>query len=384
MLPPRNVPAEGEAFFTFSTAARYTSTDGRAVRGCSSASPSSARITGTARGEVDDRRRRRPLPRRAGRDRRTPRAASSSSPSTSARSAARCSEAVQVAAGVVARRAADRLGARLGHRRPRARAAAHAARRPPQAITETDFTRRIEVDGDDEIAELGRTFNAMLDRLERAFASQRAFVSDAGHELRTPITIVRGHLELLGDDPAGARGDGRARDRRARPHGPLRRRPAAARQGRAGATSCAPGRSTSTSSPRSSSRRRRRSPTRDWRLAARGAGAAHRRPPAAHPGASMQLAQNAVQHTEPGDRDRARLGAARRATPGCGSPTAGPASRPASSDADLRPLPPRRRRAPPLRRRRARPVDRPRHRRGPRRPRRARQRRRPGRRTTSP
>ena len=41
----------------------------------------------------------------------------------------------------------------------------------------------------------------MLDRLESAFASQRAFVSDAGHELRTPITIVRGHLELLGDDP---------------------------------------------------------------------------------------------------------------------------------------------------------------------------------------
>jgi two-component system, OmpR family, sensor kinase len=70
-----------------------------------------------------------------------------------------------------------------------------------QAITETDQTQRIEVHGDDEIAELGRTFNAMLDRLEAAFASQRAFVSDAGHELRTPITIVRGHLELLGDDP---------------------------------------------------------------------------------------------------------------------------------------------------------------------------------------
>lgn len=41
----------------------------------------------------------------------------------------------------------------------------------------------------------------MIDRLEGAFASQRAFVSDAGHELRTPITIIRGHLELLGDDP---------------------------------------------------------------------------------------------------------------------------------------------------------------------------------------
>jgi len=69
------------------------------------------------------------------------------------------------------------------------------------ATTETDLTQRIEVQGEDELAELGRTFNAMLDRLEGAFASQRAFVNDAGHELRTPITIVRGHLELMGDDP---------------------------------------------------------------------------------------------------------------------------------------------------------------------------------------
>jgi signal transduction histidine kinase len=45
----------------------------------------------------------------------------------------------------------------------------------------------------------------MLDRLERAAQSQRSFVSDAGHELRTPITIVRGHLELMTDDPADRR-----------------------------------------------------------------------------------------------------------------------------------------------------------------------------------
>jgi signal transduction histidine kinase len=70
-----------------------------------------------------------------------------------------------------------------------------------RAISETDLTRRIAVEGDDEIAQLGRTFNAMLDRLERAFGTQKQFLSDAGHELRTPITIVRGHLELLGDDP---------------------------------------------------------------------------------------------------------------------------------------------------------------------------------------
>jgi signal transduction histidine kinase len=41
----------------------------------------------------------------------------------------------------------------------------------------------------------------MLDRLQAAFAGQREFLDDVAHELRTPITIARGHLELLGDDP---------------------------------------------------------------------------------------------------------------------------------------------------------------------------------------
>jgi len=70
-----------------------------------------------------------------------------------------------------------------------------------RTITETDLTRRLRVRGNDELAQLARQFNAMLDRLDHALASQRMFVSDAGHELRTPITIVRGHLELLGDEP---------------------------------------------------------------------------------------------------------------------------------------------------------------------------------------
>lgn len=68
-------------------------------------------------------------------------------------------------------------------------------------ITEGDLTRRIDVRGRDEIATLARTFNDMLDRLQEAFAAQRRFVDDAGHELRTPITIIRGHLELLDEDP---------------------------------------------------------------------------------------------------------------------------------------------------------------------------------------
>ncbi len=70
-----------------------------------------------------------------------------------------------------------------------------------RSISETDLSRRIEVEGDDEIAELSRTFNSMLDRLDEAFAVQRRFIDDAGHELRTPITIIRGNLEVMGDDP---------------------------------------------------------------------------------------------------------------------------------------------------------------------------------------
>jgi two-component system, OmpR family, sensor kinase len=83
---------------------------------------------------------------------------------------------------------------------------------PLRELTETvrdlesaDLTRRIEVSGDDELAELGRTFNGMLDRLEVAFSSQRDLIRDVSHELRTPITIVRGHLEVMGDDPADRR-----------------------------------------------------------------------------------------------------------------------------------------------------------------------------------
>jgi len=66
-----------------------------------------------------------------------------------------------------------------------------------QEISHTDLSRRIETTGNDDITDLGNTFNAMLDRLEHSFGQQRRFLDDAGHELRTPITIVRGHLELL-------------------------------------------------------------------------------------------------------------------------------------------------------------------------------------------
>ncbi|MBM7804754.1 signal transduction histidine kinase [Geodermatophilus bullaregiensis] len=71
-----------------------------------------------------------------------------------------------------------------------------------QGITETDLSGRIPVDDRpaDELTDLAVAVNAMLDRVEGGVAAQRRFLDDAGHELRTPITIVRGHLDVL--DPA--------------------------------------------------------------------------------------------------------------------------------------------------------------------------------------
>jgi signal transduction histidine kinase len=64
-------------------------------------------------------------------------------------------------------------------------------------IKDSDLSRRLPETGNDDITALTRTFNRMLDRLEAAFVGQRQFLDDAGHELKTPLTVLRGHLELL-------------------------------------------------------------------------------------------------------------------------------------------------------------------------------------------
>jgi signal transduction histidine kinase len=64
-------------------------------------------------------------------------------------------------------------------------------------ITEADLAERIPVRGRNEISELAVTFNRMLDRLEAALTTQRRFLADAGHELRTPITIIQGNLDTI-------------------------------------------------------------------------------------------------------------------------------------------------------------------------------------------
>jgi len=64
-------------------------------------------------------------------------------------------------------------------------------------ITDTDLSERIPAHGQNEVSELAVTFNRMLDRLEAALTTQRRFLADAGHELRTPITVIQGNLDTL-------------------------------------------------------------------------------------------------------------------------------------------------------------------------------------------
>jgi signal transduction histidine kinase len=71
-----------------------------------------------------------------------------------------------------------------------------------RAVSQDNLDQRIALEGPrDELKELADTFDAMLERLSSAFASQRRFVANASHELRTPLSVMRTELEVTLADP---------------------------------------------------------------------------------------------------------------------------------------------------------------------------------------
>ena len=76
-------------------------------------------------------------------------------------------------------------------------------REAAESIDERDLTTRVPVRGKDDLAALSITINRMLDRVQHSVEGQRQLLDDVGHELRTPITVVRGHMELVdAEDPS--------------------------------------------------------------------------------------------------------------------------------------------------------------------------------------
>jgi signal transduction histidine kinase len=70
-----------------------------------------------------------------------------------------------------------------------------------QVAEEGDFSRRLPVDQrDPEVAQLTRTFNGLIQRVDEVLGMQRQLVEDTSHELRTPLTTIKGNLELLQHD----------------------------------------------------------------------------------------------------------------------------------------------------------------------------------------
>lgn len=65
-------------------------------------------------------------------------------------------------------------------------------------IAASNLSLRVpEIDTGDEIAELSKTFNTLLERLEKSFKAQEQFVANASHQLNTPLSIIKGELQVL-------------------------------------------------------------------------------------------------------------------------------------------------------------------------------------------
>ena len=72
-------------------------------------------------------------------------------------------------------------------------------------ISASSLHRRLALDGpDDELTQLGNTFDELLERLEASFEAQRQFAANASHELRTPLTLERTLVEVALADPGAS------------------------------------------------------------------------------------------------------------------------------------------------------------------------------------
>jgi signal transduction histidine kinase len=77
-----------------------------------------------------------------------------------------------------------------------------------ERISARELERRVpDAPGDDEVARLAATMNRMLDRLQASRDRQRRLVSDASHELRSPVAAIRQHAEVAGRHPESMRVD---------------------------------------------------------------------------------------------------------------------------------------------------------------------------------
>ncbi|HOJ10183.1 MAG TPA: ATP-binding protein [Clostridiales bacterium] len=67
-----------------------------------------------------------------------------------------------------------------------------------RSISEKNMNVRLNISGSkNELKDLARTFNEMMDRIEDGYNRQKQFVSDASHELRTPIAVLQGYIDML-------------------------------------------------------------------------------------------------------------------------------------------------------------------------------------------
>jgi two-component system sensor histidine kinase ArlS len=65
-------------------------------------------------------------------------------------------------------------------------------------ISVQNLDKRLDVGGShDELKDLAQTFNEMIDRIQSSYERQNRFVSDASHELRTPVAVIQGYADLL-------------------------------------------------------------------------------------------------------------------------------------------------------------------------------------------